>query len=101
MAGTNQHHARAIGEKIRSVRQEHKLTLRELARKAEVSASMLSMIETGKVFPSVRSLYNIAAALSVAVDHFFPDQDNLPTEEGFASILAGDLTASEMRSVLL
>jgi len=101
MAGTDQHHARAIGEKLRAVRQDHNMTLRELAKKADISASMLSLIETGKAFPSVRSLYNIAAALGVTVDHFFPEQNNQPIEEGIASISAGDLTASEMRSVLL
>jgi len=39
--------------------------LRHLADKAEMSASMLSQIETGKAYPSVRSLYGIAAALSL------------------------------------
>src|SRR5262249_36273124 len=82
-------------------RQDRKMTLRELARKAEISASMLSLIETGKAFPSVRSLYNIAEALGVTVDHFFPDQNSQPAEEGFAVISAGELTASEMRSALL
>jgi transcriptional regulator with XRE-family HTH domain len=101
MAGTDQYHARAIGEKLRAVRQERKMSLRELAMRAEISASMLSQIETGKAFPSVRSLYNIATALSVTVDHFFPEQNNQPAEEGFSSISAGDLTASEMRSVHL
>ena len=101
MAGTSQHHARAIGEKLRAIRQEQKMSLRELAKKAEISASMLSQIETGKAFPSVRSLYNIAAALGVTVDHFFPDQNDQPIEEGVAPISVGDLTASEMRSVLL
>lgn len=101
MPDTDQHHARAIGEKLRAARQEHNMTLRELARRADISASMLSQIETGKAFPSVRSLYNIAAALNMAVDHFFPEQNNQPNKEGLASISAGDLTASEMRSALL
>ena len=101
MAGTNQHHARAIGEKLRAVRQQHKMSLRELASKAEITASMLSQIETGKAFPSVRSLYNIAAALSVKVDHFFPERNDQPAKEEFDSISASWLTASEMRSVFL
>ncbi len=74
MTDTNPHHARAIGEKLRAVRQERRMSLRDLALKAEVSASMLSQIETGKVFPSVRSLYSIANALEVSVDYFFPEQ---------------------------
>jgi transcriptional regulator with XRE-family HTH domain len=92
-------HARAIGEKLRAVRQQRQMSLRELAEKAEVSASMLSQIETGKAYPSVRSIYNIAAALGVPVDHFFPELDGArpESEPGEAS----RLTASEMRAAAL
>ena|SRR5215208_2651087 len=98
MADTNPQHARAIGEKLRAVRQERQLSLRELATKAEVSASMISQIETGKVFPSVRSLYSIANALNVSVDYFFPEQNGGRVIAGAAEInTAGAMTASEMR----
>jgi transcriptional regulator with XRE-family HTH domain/mannose-6-phosphate isomerase-like protein (cupin superfamily) len=104
MADTNPHHARAIGEKLRTVRQERKMSLRDLANKADVSASMLSQIETGKVFPSVRSLYSIANALEVSIDYFFPEGN-----EGRASVPPNGaepqehsaLTASEMRDATL
>jgi len=98
MADINPQHARVIGEKLRAVRQERQMSLRELAIKAEVSASMLSQIETGKVFPSVRSLYGIAAALDVSIDYFFPEQGIASTaQESLVSSEAGELTASEMR----
>jgi transcriptional regulator with XRE-family HTH domain/uncharacterized cupin superfamily protein len=99
MADTNPQHARVIGEKLRTVRQERKMSLRDLADKAEISASMLSQIETGKVFPSVRSLYGIASALSVSVDYFFPEQvnNNGASQESLATSTAGEMTASEMR----
>ncbi len=98
MTDTNPGHARAIGEKLRAIRQERQMSLRELANKADVSASMLSQIETGKVFPSVRSLYGIANALGVSVDYFFPEQNNgqVVAEVSTASTL-GAMTASEMR----
>jgi transcriptional regulator with XRE-family HTH domain len=98
MADTNPQHAREIGEKLRAVRQSRQMSLRELANKAEVSASMLSQIETGKVFPSVRSLYTIANALDVSVDYFFPEQN-----DGRASAVDSEqtLTASEMRDAKL
>jgi len=93
------HPARAIGEKLRAVRQERKISLRELADRAEISASMLSQIETGKVFPSVRSLYSIAAALGVSVDYFFPEQNsNSSAPEPLAANAATEMTASEMRN---
>ena len=102
MNDTHPHHARAIGEKLRAVRQERQMSLRELANKAEMSASMLSQIETGKVFPSVRSLYGIASALDVSVDYFFPEQDNnLVAQESLTASAAGEMTASEMRDAKL
>ncbi len=74
------------------------MSLRELATKADVSASMLSQIETGKVFPSVRSLYSIASALNVSVDYFFPEQDDTDVASSNPILSeAGGLTASEMR----
>lgn len=99
MIDTNPHHARAIGEKLRAIRQVNKMSLRELASKADISASMLSQIETGKVFPSVRSLYDIATALGVTVDYFFPEQENgtSKTEETPTPNNTGAMTASELR----
>lgn len=100
MADTTPHHARAIGEKLRAVRQDRKMSLRDLANKADVSASMLSQIETGKVFPSVRSLYSIANALEVSVDYFFPEQNStqetITLNEPHLNTQPA-LTASEMR----
>lgn len=64
-----------IGKKLRAVRRQQKLSLRELAEKAEVSASLLSQIENGKANPSVRSLYGIAEALSLPVNYFFPEDE--------------------------
>ena len=78
------------------------MSLRELAGRAEISASMLSQIETGKVFPSVRSLYSIASALGVSVDYFFPDPNgNEPSAENSMESAAEEMTASEMRDAKL
>jgi transcriptional regulator with XRE-family HTH domain/quercetin dioxygenase-like cupin family protein len=104
MADTNPQHARVIGEKLRAVRQSRQMSLRELANKAEVSASMLSQIETGKVFPSVRSLYSIANALEVSVDYFFPEQSGERAAVAPNAVEATSqhaLTASEMRDAKL
>jgi transcriptional regulator with XRE-family HTH domain/quercetin dioxygenase-like cupin family protein len=104
MADTNPQHARVIGEKLRAVRQNRQMSLRELANKAEVSASMLSQIETGKVFPSVRSLYSIANALEVSVDYFFPEQNDeraAVSAIGIEATSQQTLTASEMRDAKL
>jgi hypothetical protein len=50
----------------------------------------------------VRSIYNIAAALAVPVDYFFPEQEsgNRIALEA-TSNAAGEMTASEMREAKL
>ncbi len=92
-------HSRAMGEKLRTVRKEQHISLRALAGKADMSASMLSQIETGKANPSVRSLYNIAGALNVPMDYFFPDADNNHSGSPSPALNSQEtLTASEMRT---
>ncbi len=88
-----------LGEKLRTARTNQNLSLRELATKAEVSASLLSQIENGKANPSVRSLHSIADALSVPVDYFFPNGNLDNSEAKPASKVAVDsLTASQLRA---
>lgn len=102
MSETDFEYARVIGEKLRAIRQKRQISLRELAEKASISASMLSQVETGKAYPSVRSIYNIAAALGLPVDYFFPDQENNePSSPDSESIETGDMTASEMRETMI
>ena len=48
-----------VGRHLRSAREVQGLSLRELARRLEISASALSQIETGKSRPSVKTLYAI------------------------------------------
>lgn len=87
-----------IGEKLRAARLSQNLSLRELAAKAEVSASLLSQIENRKANPSVRSLHSIADALSVPVDHFFPNKDETEGETESAVDAGDNMTASELRA---
>jgi len=66
-------HTLFMGDKLRAARHEQNLTLQELAQQANLSVSMLSQIETGKAYPSIHSVYNIASALGLSIDYFFPD----------------------------
>ena len=87
-----------IGEKLRTARMGQTMSLRELAEKAEVSASLLSQIENGKANPSVRSLYSIAAALSLPVDYFFPDYGDQTVEIEEFSNAVSEMTPSQLRA---
>jgi transcriptional regulator with XRE-family HTH domain len=62
----------ALGEQLRRERVERGLSLRELARRLDVSPSLVSQIETGKVQPSVRTLYAMVGELGISPDELFP-----------------------------
>ena len=49
------------------------MTLRELARQADVSPSLISQIENGKSQPSVATLYAFSRLLNVSVDELFEE----------------------------
>lgn len=57
-----------VGGLIRRERGKQGLSLRELARRVGVSASMLSQVETGRTRPSVSTIYSIAAELGLSID---------------------------------
>jgi transcriptional regulator with XRE-family HTH domain len=64
-----------LGARLRTEREQRGLTLRELARRLEVSPSLVSQIETGKTQPSVRTLYAIVTELGVSLDELFAPAD--------------------------
>jgi transcriptional regulator with XRE-family HTH domain len=49
------------------------MALREMARRAGVSPSLISQIERGLVAPSVGTLYTVAAVLGLVMDELFRD----------------------------
>jgi transcriptional regulator with XRE-family HTH domain len=57
-----------VGSLIRGERQRQRLSLRELARRVGVSASMLSQVENDRTRPSVSTIYAIAAQLGLSID---------------------------------
>lgn len=60
-----------LGPRLREEREKRGVSVRGLARDVGVSASMISQIETGKVQPSVSTLYAITTALGIAVEDLF------------------------------
>ena len=64
-----------VGSLIRRERQHQGLSLRELARRVGVSASMLSQVETGRTRPSVSTIYAIATELGLSSDALLSDKE--------------------------
>lgn len=65
----------AIGERLQVLRKHYGLSQRELARRADVTNSTLSMIEQGKVSPSIGSLEKILHAFPVSLQEFFSNNE--------------------------
>lgn len=57
-----------LGDRLRVVRKAKEISLRGLARRIGVSPSLISQIETGKIHPSVSTLYALATELGASVD---------------------------------
>jgi len=64
-----------VGEKVRSQRKERKLSLRNLADISGLNINTLSLIENGKVSPSVSTLQRLASGLGVTISAFFEPVD--------------------------
>jgi transcriptional regulator with XRE-family HTH domain len=81
-----------VGVRLRRARQERRIGVRELARRVDVSSSLISQIETGKTQPSVRTLHAIVNELGISLDQLL-DTDAPPaaTQPGAA---AGDPKAA-------
>ena len=62
-----------LGNKIKKLREDARLSLRDLGEKTSLSASFLSQLELGQGSPSIASLENIASALNVHITYFFDD----------------------------
>ena len=75
----------ALGPRLRTIRLAQGVGLRELARRLDLSPSAISQIETGKMQPSVRTLYAFASEFGVTVDEVLFDQERLPQEGATAA----------------
>ena len=60
---------RKIGENIKKIRKERKLTQKQLAISLNVSQQLVSRLEKGYENPSIITLKKIAAALNIQIDN--------------------------------
>jgi transcriptional regulator with XRE-family HTH domain len=68
--GITGHETMDVGSRLRYHRTVQNLTLRELARKAGCSNSLISQIEADKVSPSLKTMERICRALELTVSDF-------------------------------
>jgi DNA-binding XRE family transcriptional regulator/quercetin dioxygenase-like cupin family protein len=72
----------SIGPKLKKLRQEQRLSLQQLAVKAEVSAAAIHKIERNDMVPTITTLLKIATALERPVSYFV-DNDTAPEPVAF------------------
>src|SRR6478736_925997 len=95
-----------VGQGLRSERERHGLSLRELARRLEISPSALSQIETGRSRPSVGTLYAIVTELGMSLDELFGSSRSGPSarvelvEAGSGGALPSPVQRAEARKRL-
>jgi transcriptional regulator with XRE-family HTH domain len=73
-ASTKPEDAGKIGPRIRQLRTDRGLALRNLAESSGLSINTISLVERNKISPSVSTLQRIAAALDVPITSFFEEE---------------------------
>lgn len=66
-----------LGEKLKKIRTEKKLSLENLAKKTDLTRSFLSQVEKNKTSPSLSSLIKITGSLGVNVGDLFPGEKDV------------------------
>ncbi|MGZ7067069.1 MAG: helix-turn-helix domain-containing protein [Methanobacterium sp.] len=62
-----------LGEKIRQIRENHEMSVGELAAQSQCSSEIIVNIESGELIPSLTPLIKIARALGVRLGTFLDD----------------------------
>ena len=60
-----------VPQRLRAERERAGISVREMARRVDVSPSAISQIETGRARPSVSLLYSIVTELGLSLDELF------------------------------
>lgn len=70
---TNEYEALSldVGSRLKELREARHISMRELARRSELSANALSMIERNLTSPSVSTLNKLATAMEIPITAFF------------------------------
>jgi len=100
---------KTLGQKIRELRDEKDLSLRELAKEIQVSAAFLSDIELGRRYPSDKILLSISKKLGIPVDDLRSYDTRPPIEDikrlassdpkfafAFRKVIDKDISADEL-----
>lgn len=74
-----------VGARLKAVRQQHKLSQREMARRAGVTNATISLIESGRLNPSVGVLKRVLDGIPMGLADFFAMEIDNPPKLFFAA----------------
>ncbi|GEO83761.1 MULTISPECIES: helix-turn-helix domain-containing protein [Alphaproteobacteria] len=74
MENVDLHFEKAVGERIRRLRSDQKLTLDQLAELSGVSRAMISRVERGEASPTAALLARLCSALGTSLSVFFASE---------------------------
>ena len=83
-----------IGQKVRKLRKDGRLTLQDLSDLSGLSKPLLSQIENGQVIPPIATLLKIAKGLKVGIHFFFEEEED---RQKFVLLRSSDLKSSSRR----
>jgi transcriptional regulator with XRE-family HTH domain len=86
---------KAVGQRIRRIREERQLTQAELASLVSLTRSSITNIEQGRQKLLLHTLYDIATALAVKPSDLLPEAISTIKAEAFEQHLPGDLSNAE------
>lgn len=78
-----------VGARLRTLREKHGLSQRQLAQRAGVTNGTISLIEQNRSSPSVASLRKVLQGIPITLAEFFGDEELPPSEQIFFK--SGDL----------
>ncbi|GGE48277.1 cupin domain-containing protein [Actibacterium pelagium] len=95
-----------LGQRLRAVREQAGLSQRALAKRADVTNSTISLIESGKVNPSVGALRRILQGIPIGMSEFFafepePEKTVFYAAEELTEIGKGGLSLKQVGGNLI
>jgi transcriptional regulator with XRE-family HTH domain len=78
-----------LGTRLREAREAQNMSLRELARRLNLSPSLISQVETGKSQPSISTLFAMVGELEIPVNEVIWEADAADENTGAARATGG------------
>lgn len=92
---------RLFSERLKEIRQNRKLTKKELSEKLSVEYKVISMLESDEHEPSLSMLVNIAEALDISVLYLLGiTEEKLPAKFGKGNVFNIDFSSIDCEKLI-